>query len=59
MRSSLSSLADHTLSSSHRGLSSLILCCSTLLLRSPSSKQGQNLILNMNDKGFTVVAYNR
>lgn len=21
--------------------------------------QGQNLILNMNDKGFTVVAYNR
>jgi 6-phosphogluconate dehydrogenase len=23
------------------------------------SHQGQNLILNMNDKGFTVVAFNR
>jgi hypothetical protein len=23
------------------------------------TKQGQNLILNMNDKGFNVVAYNR
>ena len=25
----------------------------------PACTQGQNLILNMNDKGFTVVAYNR
>jgi len=29
-----------------------------LTLPNPVSK-GQNLILNMNDKGFTVVAYNR
>lgn len=25
----------------------------------PPLPQGQNLILNINDKGFTVVAYNR
>ena len=37
----------------------LILICAAPTSLTDRRLQGQNLILNMNDKGFTVVAYNR
>lgn len=51
-----------SLSSGDIGLIGLAVMVSVADLRfTPSLKniQGQNLILNMNDKGFNVVAYNR
>lgn len=40
-------------------LSWYVLANPLLVLISDPKNQGQNLILNMNDKGFNVVAYNR